>query len=258
MSDFAGEEYEFAAGSLHGLRGWGMDESGRLHGVTHKEVWRPGENVSECRAQYTTSPCPGPRRSSVAIPRISKKTWFGRDVAYPLEPASLYDIENHYEPCKHPRCDMFRHYDERGDGHHFDRSCSCGFWAYDEASFAPQGVVLGVIEAYGKTTIGTKGFRAEKARIVGLCRIGAGDKVLSHSVQSRLSMLYPEVKFHETHDDMVLAHASVLKNWPAVEDGFWDTKVPQSENHGPFGGLMSTYYPQYYISTSPSGVRGIV
>lgn len=54
-----------------------------------------------------------------------------------------------------------------------DPGCGCGFWAYwdVEASF-PAGAdywhVLGVIEGYGVTRIGTKGFRCQKARIVGL------------------------------------------------------------------------------------------
>lgn len=46
--------------------------------------------------------------------------------------------------------------------------CTCGFYAYHDGSneFDGSGRITGVIEGYGKTVIGTKGFRASKARIV--------------------------------------------------------------------------------------------
>lgn len=47
--------------------------------------------------------------------------------------------------------------------------CVCGFYAYWEAHALPDSEHLGgVIEGYGKTLIGTAGFRCEKARVVGL------------------------------------------------------------------------------------------
>lgn len=47
--------------------------------------------------------------------------------------------------------------------------CGCGFWAYHEGSVWQETPAYGVIRGYGKTTIGTKGFRCEKAEIVALC-----------------------------------------------------------------------------------------
>ena len=54
-----------------------------------------------------------------------------------------------------------------------EEDCACGFWAYwtTAASGNPHNFqlpVLGVIEGYGKTLIGEKGFRCAKARIVAL------------------------------------------------------------------------------------------
>ncbi|MDQ2874805.1 MAG: hypothetical protein M3Y33_08445 [Actinomycetota bacterium] len=52
--------------------------------------------------------------------------------------------------------------------------CGCGFWAYwtreaAQSIFASGSrQVIGVIEAYGRTLIGDKGFRAAKARILGV------------------------------------------------------------------------------------------
>lgn len=54
-----------------------------------------------------------------------------------------------------------------------DESCACGFWAYwavpDALNPHNFGVpVLGVIEGYGRTLIGDKGFRCARARITAL------------------------------------------------------------------------------------------
>lgn len=47
--------------------------------------------------------------------------------------------------------------------------CGCGFWAYHDGSEYPCGNVTGVIDAWGPTTVGTKGFRAQNAKILALC-----------------------------------------------------------------------------------------
>lgn len=53
-------------------------------------------------------------------------------------------------------------------------SCTCGFYAYNNEdslirnSYTNDSAVFGLIKGYGKVTIGTKGFRAEKADIVAL------------------------------------------------------------------------------------------
>lgn len=48
--------------------------------------------------------------------------------------------------------------------------CGHGFYGYYEGSndYYEPGRVMGVVEAYGETVIGTRGFRASKARIVAL------------------------------------------------------------------------------------------
>lgn len=47
--------------------------------------------------------------------------------------------------------------------------CGCGFWAYHDGSEYPCGNVTGIIDAWGPTTVGTKGFRAQNAKILALC-----------------------------------------------------------------------------------------
>lgn len=49
------------------------------------------------------------------------------------------------------------------------RGCSCGFYAYlDDKHGDVGGEVRGVIEGYGRVTVGSRGFRAEKAKILAL------------------------------------------------------------------------------------------
>lgn len=54
-----------------------------------------------------------------------------------------------------------------------DEECGCGFWAYWQAPDAPNPhgfdlPILGIVQGYGHTLIGEKGFRCAKARIVAL------------------------------------------------------------------------------------------
>lgn len=51
-----------------------------------------------------------------------------------------------------------------------DDECMCGFWAYWDLTDAPHGDwdVAGVIQGYGRSTIGPLGFRVQKAKIIAL------------------------------------------------------------------------------------------
>lgn len=250
MSDFAGTEYDFAAGSLKGLRGWNMDHLGRLHGVTHQEVWRPGENVSVCK-QATKVPCPqvnhrdeARRASEAGRAQVeSKKRRKKRESELTFIPDETWHFTfTVRQPCADPTC-VGGEYHAAPSDHRFDPECQCGFWAYDEDGFTPQGSVIGVIEGYGKTTVGTKGFRAEKARIVALCcEDGEGDR-LSRSTLTRLATLYPDVSFHDDLDAMVDAHPEVMRTWAEVDAGFWLRPVPEKRNafYGPIGSLYRTF-----------------
>lgn len=53
---------------------------------------------------------------------------------------------------------------------HQQASCTCGFYAYYEGfnEYAQAERITGVIEGYGETQIGTRGFKSAKARIVAL------------------------------------------------------------------------------------------
>lgn len=47
-------------------------------------------------------------------------------------------------------------------------NCECGFYFYRPEYFIPCGNVMGLVEGFGKTIIGSKGYRCEKLRIKAL------------------------------------------------------------------------------------------
>lgn len=259
MSDFTGEEFEFAVGSLQGLRSWNMDALGRLHGVTHREVWTPGENVSICK-QTIEVPCPNKVAPKDHLPKLTeaavrskpkKRRRRGGPIPEPLAPweRDLLEGRSTSVRCSEPTCHLGRHIVPTG--HRFDPACGCGFWAYDEASFTPVGEIVGVINAYGKTTIGTKGFRAEKASILALSRTKSDGKPLTRSALLRLASLYPDVQFYDGLDALIDAHDGVLKQWGDVGEDFWLRPVRAKEDELRAGALGSLRH-QWYTSLSPS------
>lgn len=233
MNDFKGEDYDFAAGSIHGMRSWSMDDLGRLHGVTHKDVWRPGENVAVCKA---TKWVPCPNRAALDKRPAPRPSRLSHDRAEMF----IYDEFRLYQggSCNEPDCRDWTH--AAPTDHAFDPDCECGFWAYDEHTFAAHGDVMGIISGYGKTTIGTRGFRCEKATIAALCR-EHNDKLISLSRWLRLQQLYPDVKFYDDEDEMVAKHGAVLHNWAEVGDDFWDKPVKSGESESMWATLSQSY-----------------
>lgn len=135
--------YDLAVGTATGIRLWRVDDLGRLTGLTHRTVWTPGVNTARCGRTRRTPACAAGN--------------CGRVHGYELSTAGLG-----MDACREPApCDGG------------DPACGCGFWAYHDgvtgSESAPgPSMVLGVVEGHGKTTVGTKGFRAQKARIVAL------------------------------------------------------------------------------------------
>lgn len=119
----------FAPGVVRGARAFSVDDIGRLAGVVFREAyWMPGVNTAECLKGTAHDPFNWRRFPNFFLPA-------------PEQPHS-FEI------------------------------CHCGFYGYYDGSndYAPRGnaLVSGVIEGWGETLIGTRGFRCSKARIVAL------------------------------------------------------------------------------------------
>lgn len=132
-SEFSG--MGLAIEPVRGVRAFEVDTLGRLTGVTYKSVWRPGENTSECRRLSADDP------ASV----------FWLVTASPMPPVLSGD------PGETERS-------------HDMTKCKCGFYAYYDGSsdYHTPDRINAVVEGWGQTVIGTRGFRAEKARILAL------------------------------------------------------------------------------------------
>lgn len=104
--------------------------------------------------------------------------------------------------------------------------CAHGFYGYYEGSndYYEHGRVMGVVEAYGETIIGSRGFRASKARIVALhipSEISVGRRRL-------IARNYPGVAVFDSFDAMVAEFppddAGLGLN-PTTDPDFWTRKA---------------------------------
>lgn len=118
----------FVAGSLTGIRAFRVDADGRLTGVIHKVRFEAELNTATC-----------------LIPPFMQMM---RTIAQATANSKLPRPEHHVA----------------GVG------CSCGFYAYFRGrnSYIGNAQVAGIIQGYGVCTVGNRGFRAEKARLVAL------------------------------------------------------------------------------------------
>lgn len=137
MTDFA--DRPFVAGSLTGVRSFRVDDHGRLRGPVRPAVFKPGENVAQCDVI----------RFQLAF--ISIKG--GGPFSTQIQDGGLYlDTEKKHRPG--------------------EMDCTCGYYAYFDNGSNPHHdeseCVYGVIQGYGVTTVGSRGFRAEKAKLLAL------------------------------------------------------------------------------------------
>lgn len=157
--DFSG--LELALGSVLGWRDWDIDTDGRLKAITYsgsRSHWMPGENLAECH-------------------KWASKSEVG-------EQGDMSDSD-------------YRQLKEEWKATHQMNDCEHGFYAYfdgnsQQYSGGPR--VRGIIEGYGEVVIGTKGFRAMKAKILALS-IAPHDGMwtLDEFFVSRLRANYPNV-----------------------------------------------------------------
>ena len=86
--------------------------------------------------------------------------------------------------------------------------CTCGFYAYLAASdqHVQQGTgrVVGIVEGYGVVTVGSRGFRAEKARVVALVRPSSTWSYLAPTLEAELQKF--GVPVYDTVAEAVAAH----------------------------------------------------
>ncbi|KAE8763915.1 hypothetical protein [Georgenia thermotolerans] len=172
-------------GSVRGRRSFCVLPDGRLTGVFFPQVWQPGENRASC---------------------------FHDGGVVVREPDGRLAV---------------RGYSVRDIGAaHGLQGCTCGFYAYYRADpYARPRRVSGIIEGYGRVVLGTKGFRAQKARLVALVlpeELPGSENAPTDAVPAdgrlapgdgaRVRERYPDVAVFPREEAMVVA-------FPPTEDG---------------------------------------
>ena len=207
MGEFSAPE--FSIEPVKGARAFGVDKLGRLCGVTYAQVWTPGENVAECRA----------RDDSLAGYLRSIQIQYGQVFASggymaPTLSRSLASPQYFPEPKPTPK------------GPHSIVDCGCGFYGYYDGSndyYKPERV-SGIVEGYGEVVIGTRGFRATKARLVALTI----PETVPFPLASRVRRNYRDIPVYDSFADMVAAHPTDDKEGPSPETDpdFWTRVAP--------------------------------
>ena len=183
--DFAtdGTQYEFAMGEVYGVRAWTVHPNGigkgcGLHSLSWASTWAPGVNTARCF-----------RRKKVHLG--DRQCDCGCNAIVP-------QIRWDDDPCSG-----------------MDPACECGFYAYLDGSendylvWQTGPTVQGVIRAFGKVILGTKGFRAEKAEILAMVPAEAsGDHNFGQypempEILERLQTSYPGIPIFKTKEAML-------------------------------------------------------
>lgn len=174
--DFDGTGFDFAMGEVYGIRVWRQDARGRLRArhIDGAPPWRPGINVAQC---FSTA--------------ASSMTAFITAI-YGSSANDVHQFAAATQPAEVP-----------------GERCRCGFYAFTTETLESfeTGGVIGVIRGTGRTLIGTKGFRSEKAEIVALLdptrdgRHGWSD--LASWQRTQLRRVYPDVPLLDTRQALL-------------------------------------------------------
>jgi hypothetical protein len=186
-SEFAGV-MDFGVGTVKGVRSFEVDPLGRLRGLNYSQVWKPGENEAQClkyQGPYSTAlgltnspPLPvGGLSHYMGVPVVGGRMTMDSWTMTRRVELSLADGRNIGLECTAEAWDEIVK-QNGGDGgatfvfpKHEMANCRCGFYGYYDGSddFKRDATVSAVVEGYGEVLIGTRGFRASKARVLALC-----------------------------------------------------------------------------------------
>lgn len=218
---------DLAIGSLRGTRAFDVDKLGRLTGVSFKDVWTPGENVAKChraevdiRAQFNTlygfGSLFGMSSREDQMNEYINKRLTGTFLGLPVDkvPAFSQAIEDKKE------ADARRKAEDRLP------DCTHGFYGYYEGSndYRQKGRINAVIEAYGEVVIGTRGFRAMKAKILAIHIPKKFDANLARLVVRNYPDVYLASSFNQMVSEFPLDNGEIEPS-PTNDADFWTRKV---------------------------------
>lgn len=179
----------FAAGTVRGARAWNVNDDGWLVGITRPQVWVSGVNEASCRKFVMPT--------MEAVTRGDGSVFYRTvEVAFPEGP-----VDHGIEDCQH------------------------GFYAYYEGSndygdvsrVSGQSRVSGVVEGFGRTVLGSRGFRCMKAKIVAL----TFGPAVTDARRERVLENYADVPVFGSFEEMVSVFPPDKGDDPVVEPGEW-------------------------------------
>lgn len=233
------------AGDVLGVRAWDVDSLGRIKSPQYKHIWTPGENAAACQRAKNTWPTPdevwveGLPADAVVVDVVIESNlehylmptlgrYYSGGVTRPSSPYT-YTVE--YETgggirtsVKTDKIQVNRK-SKKNEAHDF-ATCACGFYAYLNGTndYADRHVI-GVVQGYGETFLGTRGFRSSKAKIVAAYASTHADveRVRPLPVsRDRMRELYPDVAWFDDYAAMVAEFPpSDPEPTPTTDPDFW-------------------------------------
>ncbi len=147
------------------------------------------------------------------------------------------------------------------------RACGCGFWAYwrlagDRQVGHPH--VAALIKGYGKVIKGPRGFRCEKAEIVGLVPPGDGTSQWAGTSAELLALAleeaYAPAEVYGSVAALLERHKAPDSQPPLGDDWSTASRQAQEQRQGATGGYISTgsshWYPVGSASVTYAGNGG--
>jgi hypothetical protein len=237
MSEFS--DRPFVAGNVTGLRTFRIDPLGRLTGVTHKDVWVPGENQAVChKVAYdyfpVTSPPSTQRASGGFIGSILGSTssdpyGFTYSMRTPREIGPASEQPGHRMAGVKCDCGFYAYFDGGNDyltapptTPYPSPMSSAAYYITTTNSEDKAPRVGAIVNGWGVVTVGTRGFRAEKAQIVAL--ISPKSEQAKHEVAfTKVRRNYPDVQVFSTEVEAVRAFPLTDPHpySPETDEDFW-------------------------------------
>ncbi len=236
VTEFAGRtdlqlSFPLSVGEVFGVRAWNVDQYGRLRsvGVT-SDPWRPGVNVAKCKK----SNYPG-YNTVVTFPSSGYYTINGPtawDVEYTLQPdgsviATTRSPGSFVKPIEAPKPKV--NLTKKPKHLAPVEECACGFYAYGDSHhenvrnhLSVETGIMGIIRGTGRTLIGTRGFRCEKAEIVGFLDPSRGGKKSGRvQLAERVARVYPEIPMYPSKRELFAAWQLTDLSPDTSSEDFW-------------------------------------
>ena len=232
------------AGEVFGVRAWDVDSLGRIKSPQYQHIWTPGENKSECQKSENTFPSPdevtvdGLPEGAIVTDVVVKtnldyymptlqtfRSGGGIIRSAPYRYKVEYETPGGFRATVEVDRVQINRKPSDTRAHDFT-SCSCGFYAYlNGTNDYADHHIIGVVQGYGETFLGTRGFRSSKAKIVAAYASTHADveRVRPLPVsRDRMAELYPDVAWFDDYAAMVAEFPpSDPEPTPETDPEFW-------------------------------------